>query len=100
MPFDQRPQLSRHASVGSRAQGLVVKVLTAVAAAVMLVGAIAMSIVVFAVVVAALFVFGLYFWWKLRQLRRQASPPRFAQGDVIEGVVVREVRPREPDVDR
>ncbi len=95
MQFDpQRPQLGHRDSLGSRAQGIVVKALTAVAAAVALIGAIAISIVVFAVVLTALFVFGLYVWWKLRQLRRQA-PSRFASGDVIEGVVVREESTRD-----
>lgn len=95
MHFDQeRSQLGHRGNIGSRAQGIVVRVLTAVAAAVALVGAIAMSIVGFAVVLTALCVFGLYFWWKLRQLRRQA-PSRPAQDDVIEGVVVRKESTRE-----
>jgi len=95
MQFDpQRPQIGYRATPGSRAQGIVVKALTAVAAAVALVGAIAMSIVVFAVVLTALCVFGLYVWWKLRQLRRQA-PSRPAQDDVIEGVVVRKETTRD-----
>ena len=95
MQFDQeRSQLGYRGTIGSRAQGLVVRVLTAVAAAVALVGAIAMSLVVFAVVVTALIVFGLYFWWKLRQLRRQA-PSRVVRDDVIEGVVLRKESSRD-----
>jgi Flp pilus assembly protein TadB len=95
MQFDpQRPQLRHGGTPGSRAQAIVVRVLTAVAAAVALVGAIAMSIVVFAIALTALFVLGLYFWWKLRQLRRRTiSQP--AHDDVIEGVVVRKESTRE-----
>lgn len=95
MPFDpQRPQLGHRTSLGSRAQGLVVKALTAVATVVILVGAMAMSIVVFAAAAMLLCVVGLYVWWKLRQLRRQA-PSRFVQDDVIEGVVVRKESTRD-----
>lgn len=95
MQFDpQRPQLRHAGTPGSRVQSIVVRVLTALAAAVALVGAIAMSLVVFAIALTALCVFGLYFWWKLRQLRRQA-PSRPRQDDVIEGVVVRRESTRE-----
>jgi uncharacterized membrane protein YdfJ with MMPL/SSD domain len=88
MQFDRdRPRLGYHGST----QGFVVKALTVVGTGVVLAGAIALSIVLFTVALAAMLIFGSYFWWKLRQLRRQ-PPSRFAQGDVIEGVVVREIR--------
>jgi cbb3-type cytochrome oxidase subunit 3 len=97
MQFDQeRPRLGYRGGFGSRAQGFVVKALTVVGAGVVLAGAIAMSIVVFAIALVAMLVLGSYVWWKLRQLRRQIADrqasARFAQDDVIEGVVVREVK--------
>lgn len=97
MQFDQeRPRLGYRGGIGSRAQGFVVKALTIVATGLVLAGAIAMSIVVFAIALVAMLVIGSYVWWKLRQLRRQAqdrgTPAQFAQDDVIEGVVVREVK--------
>lgn len=61
----------------------------------MLIGAVAISFVVFVIVLAALLVIGLYLWWKTRHFRRQleeqlnaqrAGPPR---GDTIEGEVIR-----------
>ncbi|HEY6644056.1 hypothetical protein [Povalibacter sp.] len=104
MQFDREPpRLGYRGSIGSRAQGFVGKVLTVVAAGVMLAGAIAMSIVLFAIALVAILAFGGYVWWKLRKLRRQTQGPfpqpgpftqpgPFKQGDVIEGVVVREVK--------
>jgi uncharacterized iron-regulated membrane protein len=97
MQFDQEhPRLGYRGGIGSRAQGFVVKALTVVGAGLVLAIAIAMSLVVFAIALVAMLVLGSYVWWKLRQLRRQATgrqaPPQFAQGDVIEGVIVREVR--------
>jgi hypothetical protein len=59
-----------------------------------LVGAVAISFVVFVVVLSALLVIGVYLWWKTRHLRRQlgeqlnaqrARPPR---GETIEGEVI------------
>jgi Flp pilus assembly protein TadB len=92
MQFDpQHPKLPHRGGLASRAQGLLARVLAAVTAAAVLIGAVAVSIAVFAVALTAIFAFGIYFWWKLRQARRQVST-RFAQGDVLEGVVVREVR--------
>lgn len=69
----------------------------------MLAGAVAISVVVFVIALAAVVLFGLYVWWKnrhvIRQVREQMrSPPSpYNDGNVIEGEVVRkEDRPRTP----
>ena len=92
-----RPRSGVHSFVG--------KVLALAAAAVLLVGAIALSLVAFAVIVAALLVVGIYLWWKTRDLRkrmRAANPDGNVSGNVIEGEVIsRDVRDLEPhDRDR
>jgi uncharacterized iron-regulated membrane protein len=96
MQFDQEsPRLGFRGGIGSRAQGFVVKALTVVGAGVVLAGAIAISIVFFAVALVTLLVLGTYVWWKLRQFRRRSPGEmqgRNSHGDVIEGVVVREIR--------
>ncbi len=70
----------------------------------MLIGAVAISFVVFVIVLTALLVIGLYVWWKTRHLRRQLeerlnTPQRSgaARGETIEGEVInkRESDPRE-----
>lgn len=104
MQFDQeRPRLGYRGGIGSRAQGFVVKALTVVGAGVVLAGAIAMSIVIFAIALVAMLVLGSYVWWKLRQLRRQTTgrqaSAHFERDDVIEGVVVREVRTEDSRAD-
>ena len=63
----------------------------------MLIGAVAISFVVFVVVLAALLVIGLYLWWKTRHFRRQlaeqlnanAQRPGAPRGETIEGEVIR-----------
>lgn len=79
--------------VGSRVQSVVGKTLAVVGAGVLVVSAIALSLVVFAIVLTGLVAGGAYLWWKTRKLRR-ATRTRFAEGDVIEGVVIREVQVR------
>jgi len=72
------------------ASGLVGKVLTFVAGAVVLVMAFMFSLLVFAVVVTGgLLVWG-YLWWRTRELHRQMRerPPG---GRVIEGETIRDV---------
>lgn len=95
MQFNQEhPRLDHRGSVGSRAQSLILKTLVFVGAGVMLVSAIAVSLVFFAVALTAFFLFGVYFWWRTRDIRKQMRfqmRSRFEEGDVIEGVVVREV---------
>jgi hypothetical protein len=95
MQFDeQRPRLEHQGSLAARTQGFLLKAATAVATAVVLVGAIAISLVVFAIALAVFLGFGTWLWWKLRQARRHATV-RVQQSDVIEGVAFREIKPRE-----
>ena len=65
----------------------------------MLIGAVAISFVVFVIALAAILVIGLYVWWKTRHFRRQlkeqlnaqrADTPRgdTPRGDIIEGEVI------------
>jgi UPF0716 family protein affecting phage T7 exclusion len=87
-------------------QSFVSKALAVVAATVLIVGAIALSIIAFAVIVAAALVIGVYFWWKTRNLRKQMrtasfSAPSDPNSNIIEGEVitrvVRDVEPHERD---
>lgn len=83
---------------------LLTRILTVAAGAVVLIGAVAISFVVFVIVLTALLVIGLYVWWKTRHVRRQlaeqlnarraeAAAPR---GDIIEGEVIRKRDSEEP----
>jgi hypothetical protein len=74
--------------------GLFTRILAIAGGTLLLIGAVAISFVVFVIVLAGLLVFGLYLWWKTRHLRRQlaehlnaprSEPPR---GDTIEGEVI------------
>lgn len=95
MSFDQeRMRLGYRGSVASRAWNVVAKTLTVGFAGILLVSAIAMSIVLFAIGLAALCIFGAYFWWKTRHLRKQLRT-QLERGDAIDGVVVREVEVRQ-----
>jgi hypothetical protein len=98
MQFDQeRPRLG-YRSVGSRAQGVIGKTLAIAGAGVMLVSAVVISIALFTVAAAGVLVFGAYFWWRTRELRKQMrshARSRFEEGDVIEGEVIREVEVRQ-----
>jgi membrane protein implicated in regulation of membrane protease activity len=87
-----RPKLGQDAGRGGgRARHIFARVLTVAAGAAVLIGAIAVSIVVFAFVFAGLLVFGIYFWWRMRGLRKQmqATHAASANDDVIEGEVIR-----------
>jgi len=79
--------------------GLFTRILAVAAGAVVLVGAVAISFVVFVIALAAILVIGLYVWWKTRHFRRQLReqlnaqrsdiPPADApRGDIIEGEVI------------
>ena len=83
----------------SSAPGLLTRIVAIAVGALALVGAVAISFVVFVIVLAALLVIGLYVWWKSRHFRRQlreqlnaqrAGTPRgdIPQGDIIEGEVI------------
>ena len=74
--------------------GLFTRILTIAAGALVLVGAVAISFVVFVIVLTALLIVGLYLWWKTRHIRRQleeklnASRPAAPRGETIEGEVI------------
>jgi ABC-type nickel/cobalt efflux system permease component RcnA len=84
--------------VGSRAQGVIAKTLAVVAAGLLIASAIAVSLVLFVIALSGLLVFGLYLWWKTRELRKQMRS-RPGQGDVIEGEVIREVHLKDAERD-
>jgi Flp pilus assembly protein TadB len=79
----------------SSSPGLLTRILTVVAGTLVLVGAVAISFVVFVIVLTALLVIGLYLWWKTRHVRRQLAEQLNAQrssaprGETIEGEVIR-----------
>jgi hypothetical protein len=91
----ERPQLThrgRHAGGGW--SGLLTRILAVAGGLLVLAGAVAISLVVFAIALTAVLLFGLYFWWKkrnvIRQMRAQMRPRSpFDDGNVIEGEVVR-----------
>jgi hypothetical protein len=107
----ERPQLTyRRRRLSGGWQGILTRIIAVAGGLLVLAGTIAISLVVFAIALTALLVFGLYFWWKkrhvIRAIRTQmrtpppydnGSPSRYDNGNVIEGEVVRkEERPREP----
>ncbi len=74
--------------------GLLTRILTVAAGTLVLIGAVAISFVVFVVVLTVLLVIGLYLWWKTRHLRRElearlnAQRSGAARGATIEGEVI------------
>jgi hypothetical protein len=72
---------------GNRLPSLLAKVLAVVASIVVLVGAVAVSFVLFAVALTVIVAFGVYVWWKTRHLRRELRTRAPPGGDVIEGQV-------------
>jgi hypothetical protein len=80
---------------GARGPGLLSRILAVITGAALLVGAVAVSIVLFAVTLTVLLGIGIYLWWKTRDLRKQMRGP--PEGDVIEGEAVRVVRPESPE---
>ena len=87
---------------GRQAKGPVAQVLTAILGVIVLAGALMFSLVFFAVIAVAGLVLWGWFWWKTRALRRQireqmqaqsveADSAPEAQGEVIEGEVIRVV---------
>ena len=95
MHYDQeRPRRGQPRSVNSRVMEVMIKVATVTAGVILLVSALVLSVVFVLGAVAVLLVVGGYFWWKTREVRKQMRAqmrPPFAQGNVIEGVVVRDV---------
>lgn len=76
---------------------LLTKVLAVIVGAALLIGAVAISFVLFAVALTGILIFGVYVWWKTRDLRRElklrAQGGEVIEGEVIEGEVVRDVPP-------
>jgi hypothetical protein len=70
--------------------GLLGKILTTVASAVVLVAGLMLSLLIFATVAAVALLAAGYLWWKTRALRRQMreKPPG---GRTIDGEVIRDV---------
>jgi hypothetical protein len=87
----------RNGRAGRRPPGLLTKILAVAGSLVVLAGAIAISLVVFAVALAGVVLFGLYVWWKTRDLRKQLRAQRYGGGvvddNVIEGEVIRKDEP-------
>lgn len=84
MPPDQEPPRLENSE---RQPPLLTKILAVVAGAVVLVGAVAISFVLFAIALTVLVAFGVYVWWKTRDLRRQLRAELPKEGTVIEGEV-------------
>jgi len=82
---------------GSHPPSLLAKIFTIITTTVLLACAVAMSIVVFAVALTGVAVFGAYLWWKTRHLRNQLHAQMRAaeryDSDVIEGEVIRRDEP-------
>jgi Flp pilus assembly protein TadB len=77
------------ARIRAPASGFLGKFLTAVASAVVLVVAFALSLLIFAALVAIVLLIGGFLWWKTRALRRQMRE-RPAGGRVIDAEVIRD----------
>ncbi|HKB82671.1 MAG TPA: hypothetical protein VKD04_05630 [Burkholderiales bacterium] len=73
--------------------GLLGRILTTVATAVLLVVGFMFSLVIFATVAAIALVAGSYLWWKTRALRRQIRE-RPRGGRIIDGEVIRDAASR------
>ena len=79
----------------SRAKEIALKTLIIVGAGVTLVSAVVVSLAFLAVGLTVLLIFGGYFWWKTRDLRKQIRERMQPQpsGDIIEGELIsRDVR--------
>ncbi|MEJ1962105.1 MAG: hypothetical protein WDO56_11415 [Gammaproteobacteria bacterium] len=103
-PYDDERLRLRGRRSGRPGPGLLTRIVAVIGGALVLVGAIAISIVVFAVVAAIVLVAGLYLWWKTRDLRKQmqarmderntrALPREQPRGEVIEGEFARKDDP-------
>jgi uncharacterized protein (DUF58 family) len=67
--------------------GLLARILAVTVGLLVLIGAVAVSFVLFAIALTVLLAFGIYVWWKTRDLRRQLRTTPPSDGDVIEGQV-------------
>ncbi|AUN95315.1 hypothetical protein [Pseudazoarcus pumilus] len=107
MSFDPGPYRRQAGTPGVKPPGLLAKAFAVVAAVTIAIVALMFSVVVFAIALAVGVIVWGWLWWKMRALRKQMeSDPQFqemrrraqgrssetgASGDVIEGVVIREV---------
>lgn len=106
MDSREPPQLGYRNGPRRASSGLLARILTVATGALVLIGAIAISIVVFAVALIVILGVGLYLWWKTRTLRKQMReqmreqpmppPPRANDDDVIEGEVISKEETRTP----
>jgi predicted membrane protein len=91
--YEEYPKLGHRKYFGLRTQSILTRVLAVIVGGALLVGAVAISFVLFAVALAGILVFGVYVWWKTRDLRRQIKQSLSTRGNVIEGEVIRDVTP-------
>jgi hypothetical protein len=90
------PQLPHHARrSGTGWSAIVTRILAVAGGLLVLAGAVAISLVVFAVALTGVLLFGLWFWWKkrdvIKQMRAQMRTPPpspYDNGNVIEGEVI------------
>ena len=104
---DKRPELNHHGvrptrGTSSRAMEVVAKTVALIGGAVLLVSALALSLIFFAVLIVVGVLIGGYLWWKTRDLRKQVrtqfeSTAPFQtdrgkgetmEGEIIEGEIV------------
>jgi Flp pilus assembly protein TadB len=85
MPPDREPLQLENG--GRQFPSLLTRILAVAAGAVVLIGAVAISFVLFTIALAVLVAFGVYVWWKTRHLRRQLKTELPQEGTVIEGEV-------------
>jgi hypothetical protein len=83
-PDQEPPQLGRGAHPPP---SLLARILAVAASVAVLIGAVAVSFVLFAVALTVIVAFGIYVWWKTRHLRRQLRTRAPPGGTVIEGQV-------------
>jgi Flp pilus assembly protein TadB len=85
MPPDREPPQLENG--GRQSPSLLTKILAVAASIVVLVGAVAISFVLFTIALTVIVAFGVYVWWKTRHLRRRlrTAPPN--ESTVIEGQV-------------
>jgi predicted membrane protein len=98
-PYDDPLRLNYR---GWRPPGLLTRVLAVIGSIIVLIGAVAVSLVLFAVALTAILVFGGYVWWKTRHFRRalreaaQEADRMESGGRIIEGEVIYRDDPSQP----
>jgi Flp pilus assembly protein TadB len=97
-PDQPHARIGHRGSALSRAKHLASKALIVVGGGLVLASAAAISLVLVAIGLAFVLIFGGYFWWRTRDLRRQIRSRMESQswstGDIIEGEVVSQDRTR------